>query len=170
MAKKQDEASFWAALLATNLYKRNQGRLTRQLSAVALLLVLFFGAWTLSQGLLADFKWNRIVKVTEDDGTVTETQVPVPVLTHLVRIGLPLAICAIGTWVVFRIVNFPRFADFLISVEAEMDKVSWPSWPELWVSTVVVIVTMFMLGILLLGFDTFWYWFFSLPYIRFLRF
>lgn len=170
MAKKQDETSFWAALLSANLYKRNQGRLTRQLSAVALLLVLFFGAWTLSQGLLADFKWNRTVKVTEDDGTVAENRIDVPQLTNLVRIGFPLAMCAIGTWVIFRLVSFPRFADFLISVEAEMDKVSWPSWPELWVSTVVVIVTMFLLGILLLGFDTFWYWFFSLPFIRFLRF
>ena len=166
MAKKQDEASFWAALLATNLYKRNQGRLTRQLSAVALLLVLFFGAWTLSQGLLADFRWYRIVK--EDDGT--ETQIEVSVLTNLVRIGFPVALCASGTWVIFRLVNYPRFADFLISVEAEMDKVSWPSWPELWVSTVVVIVTMFVLGVVLLSFDIFWQWFFSLPFIRFLRF
>lgn len=166
MAKQQDESSFWSELLATNLYKRNQGRLTRQLTAVSLLLILFFGAWTLSQGLLGDYRWYRTV--TQDDGTVS--QIEDPTLTGLIRVGIPLVICAIGTWLAFRAVNYPRFADFLISVEAEMDKVSWPGWPELWISTIVVILTMFALGFVLLFFDVFWQWFFALPFIRFLRF
>ena len=31
-----------------------------------------------------------------------------------------------GLWIGYRVVNLPSFADFLIAVEAEMNKVSWP--------------------------------------------
>ena len=33
----------------------------------------------------------------------------------------------LGLWIGYRLVNMPQFADFLIAVEAEMNKVSWPS-------------------------------------------
>jgi len=59
-------------------------------------------------------------------------------------------------------VNYPKFADFLVSVEAEMAKVSWPSKGELYRATVVVIVTMFLLAAMLFAFDTIWQWFFRL--------
>ena len=45
------------------------------------------------------------------------------------------------------------FAAFLISVQAEMDKVSWSTWPELWRATVVVVGTMFLLGATLFVYD-----------------
>ena len=37
-----------------------------------------------------------------------------------------VAVLAFGLWLGYRIVNVPQFADFLIAVEAEMNKVSWP--------------------------------------------
>jgi hypothetical protein len=37
---------------------------------------------------------------------------------------------AAGLWSVYRLVNMPRFADFLIAVESEMAKVSWPTGGE----------------------------------------
>ena len=46
----------------------------------------------------------------------------------------------------FAIVNWPSFADFLIAVEAEMNKVSWPSRTELIRASMVVIVLMFGLA------------------------
>ena len=58
-------------------------------------------------------------------------------------------------------VNYPRFADFLISVEAEMDKVSWSSKSELYRATVVVLVTMVLIGIILFVFDVIWQYFFE---------
>ena len=72
-----------------------------------------------------------------------------------------------GAWAIFRAVNYPRFADFLISVEAEMDKVSWSSRQELYRATVVVVVTMFCLGAVLFLFDVFWQNFFEI--IKFLQ-
>ena len=40
-------------------------------------------------------------------------------------------LASLGLWVAFRLVNMPAFADFLIAVEAEMNKVSWPTRGEL---------------------------------------
>jgi preprotein translocase subunit SecE len=65
----------------------------------------------------------------------------------------PVLVLSLGAWLAFRIVNIPRFADFLISVEAEMNKVSWPSRGELYRASLVVIVVIFLLTAILLFFD-----------------
>ena len=62
----------------------------------------------------------------------------------------------VGMWLAFRLVNMPSFADFLIAVEAEMNKVSWPTRSELVRSSIVVILTIFFLAAMLFGFDLFW--------------
>jgi preprotein translocase subunit SecE len=137
MAKSKNNSAFWHELLSAGLYKRNQGRMTRQLTAVAIGLILFFASWTLKDYWLIgiDNSW--------------------------VQIGIPTAIFAVGAWIIYRLVNYPRYADFLISVEAEMDKVSWASWPELYRSTIVVIGTMLFLGATLFVFDLIWQWLFE---------
>jgi preprotein translocase subunit SecE len=48
-----------------------------------------------------------------------------------------------------------------------MDKVSWPSRQDLQRATTVVIVTMLFIGFVLLAYDVFWAWFFTL--IRILK-
>ena len=150
MAKTKSGSSFLAEMFSVSLYKRNQGRVTRQVTAVGFAIVLFYGAWTLAQGPLSTY--------TPKAG---DTQL-IANLKTVVRVGLPVAICAVGCWLIYRIVNYPRFADFLISVEAEMDKVSWASRAELIRATTVVLVTMVFLGAVLFLFDFFWQWFFVL--------
>ena len=66
-------------------------------------------------------------------------------LTGLVLVG--------GLWISYRLVNVPRFADFLIAVEAEMNKVSWPAKQELIRSSLVVIFVIFAMAIALFLFD-----------------
>ena len=61
-----------------------------------------------------------------------------------------------GVWLAYRVVNWPRFADFLIAVEAEMAKVSWPSRQALYRHSVVVIAVIFILVFLLFAFDSIW--------------
>ena len=139
MAKKKESVSFWGNMLEAGLYKRNQGRLTRQLTAVSFALIIFLGAWTLSGGPLSEYDKQP-----------------------LVHIGIPVVLAAIGAWFVYRTVNYPSFADFLISVEAEMDKVTWATKSDLYRSTVVVISVMFFLGFTLFVYDLFWQWFFKL--------
>ena len=43
--------------------------------------------------------------------------------------------------------ELPGFADFLIAVEAEMNKVSWPSRGELFRASIVVLVMIFVLAV-----------------------
>ena len=127
-------------LFKTGLYKKNQGRLTRQLTALGLMLVIGYGLWTLAKGPLANLENAN----------------------QYVTVGVPLILFAISAWIIYRAVNFPKFADFLISVEAEMDKVAWSSWGELYRATIVVLVTMFTMAILLFLYDQIWVWFFQL--------
>ncbi len=73
-----------------------------------------------------------------------------------IRVGLPMLIGALGVWFAYRIVNYAPVADFLVAVQSEMDKVSWPTWPQLWRATVVVLVTMVFLAVSLFLFDIVW--------------
>jgi preprotein translocase subunit SecE len=54
----------------------------------------------------------------------------------------------------------PAFADFLISVEGEMNKVSWPSRGELFRASIVVMLVIFFLAALLFFYDL------ALEYLR----
>lgn len=111
------------------LYKRSQGRLARQITCIVIWLVVAIGCWRLSTQVL-----NR---------------------TDLaVRYGVPGVMLLVGMWIGYRLVNYPPFADFLIAVEAEMNKVSWPTWRELSRSTIVVIVLIVGLTAVLFGLDT----------------
>ena len=127
-------------LFSFSFYKRNQGKVVRQVTAVCLLLILGYALWSLAQGPLAEVKETK----------------------PAVGLGIPFGLFAIGAWFIFRLMNYPPLADFLISVEAEMDKVTWVSKADLHRSTVVVLVTMIFLGLLLFVFDVFWGWFFRL--------
>jgi preprotein translocase subunit SecE len=77
------------------------------------------------------------------------------------RFGLPALLLAAGWWISYRIVNFPSFADFLIAVEVEMNKVSWPSRSELIRASTVVLVVIVSLALLIAAFDVVWRMFFQ---------
>ena len=117
-------------LFRAQLYKRTQGRTTRQVTFAAMALTAAVGCYRLSQQLQFSGPY--------------------------VHYGLPGLLFLLALWVCYRIVNIPRFADFLISVEAEMAKVSWPSRTELFRSSVVVLVTILLLTAVLFAFDLAW--------------
>ena len=71
-------------------------------------------------------------------------------------------------WVIFRIVHFPPFAEFLIATEAEMNKVSWTSKEDLYRSTMVVLTTVLLMAVFLFVVD--WLWLFILRNIGVLQF
>ena len=89
--------------------------------------------WSMNQSLLAD-------------------------LDSTVRIAVTSVVGIAGLWAMFRVVNFPQFAEFLIDVQHEMAKVSWPSWPQLQRSTAVVLFTMALLSVVLFCYDVVWHW------------
>jgi preprotein translocase subunit SecE len=65
---------------------------------------------------------------------------------------------ALGLWLCYRLVNIPMFADFLIAVESEVAKVSWPTAEEVFRSSAVIIFLIFALAAILAAYDLFW-WF-----------
>jgi len=137
--------SLWGDVLSFSLYKWNQGRVTRQATFGALALLAGIGAWRLSQ---------VIVGMAAGESTGPDLGV--------MRFLVPGGLLAAGLWLCFRMVNVPRFADFLIAVEAEMAKVSWPTGQEVFRSSLVVIFLIFALAALLAAFDFFW-WFLLHP-------
>jgi preprotein translocase subunit SecE len=132
MAKEKNAAAspFVRELFQTGIYKRSQGRIARQVTFAVLAIGVLLGAWRLSA-------------FSVDAGRTMQFVVP----------GI---LAAVGAWLAFRLVNVPAFADFLIAVEAEMNKVSWPTRGELVRSSMVVIFCIFFLAAVLYAYDLFW--------------
>ena len=132
MAKEKNATAnpFFRQLFHLGVYKRSQGRIARQITFAAFAVVCLLGAFSLSQ-------------FEDGAGPVRE-------------FWIPCIIGIVGLWIAYRLVNMPSFADFLIAVEAEMNKVSWPSRAELMRSSLVVIFSIFFLAAVLFGYDLFW--------------
>lgn len=143
MSSKGLGASIVPELFRLGLYKPAQGKLVRQVTFISLAVISAFACFSLSNGPL---------------GTSEQS----------VRVGAPLAIWVVLAWVSFRVVNLPQFAEFLISVESELDKVVWPGRKQVAQSTVVVIATMLFLGAFLFAVDFIWRELFKL--IRFIEY
>jgi preprotein translocase subunit SecE len=127
--------AFFQEFFRFNVYKRSQGRIIRQVTLGALAVIVALGCLRLRETL--------------------STQ------GHMWSVVFPFTCALLCWWVCYRLINVPRFADFLISVEAEMHKVSWPSRGELIRASIVVLVTIIFLAGVLFGFDYIWTAFFK---------
>lgn len=131
-------AELIAGMFSGSPYKRSQGKVARQLTFAAMAVAVAVAAW----------KINTVAATTTG------------------QYVMPLVVLAVGLWASWRIVNIPRFADFLISVEAEMNKVQWPGKSELWRASMVVIAVIFLLAGILFAYDlilkSFFGWVFGL--------
>jgi len=141
-AATAQSTSWFSELFQTGLYKKTQGKIARQITFFAIAIIFVVAAWRITQetwiaGLFTGAEW---------------------LLSGLVLIG--------GLWLSFRIVNMARFADFLIAVEAEMNKVSWPTRQELVRSSIVVIFIIFFMAMLLFLYDLAWEWLFRILKIK----
>lgn len=131
MAKEKSiRVSLIDQIFEVGLYKRNQGRIARQVTFAAVATLVALGAWQLS------VYW--------------QDQSPA------FRYAVPSVLFVVGMWLSYRIVNIASFADFLIAVEGEMAKVSWPNRTELIRSSIVVIVTIILLAAVLFAYDLIW--------------
>jgi preprotein translocase subunit SecE len=133
---------FLLNLVQTGLYKPMQGWYARLYTALGL-------------GVIAAAGVVLLYKSWED-------------YTPLWRLGLP-GILALGLgWLIFRIIHFPPFAEFLVATEAEMNKVSWTTKEDLYRRTMVVLTTVLIMAIYLFVVD--WLWLFILRNIGVLQF
>jgi preprotein translocase subunit SecE len=136
MSSKSAGASLLPELFRFHLYKSTQGRMVRQFTFFAILIIAAFGCLTMANG-------------------------PFGQSSKPLQVGLPLAIWLVVGWIAFRLVNIPRFADFLVSVESELEKVTWPGRHEVIQATIVVLSMMLFLGVFLFLIDLVWTWLFS---------
>jgi preprotein translocase subunit SecE len=130
------------SLFQASMYKPLQGRIVRQVTFVSVAII----------ALLIAFEMSGISMITD--------------LFSGASFAFGLVFSVIGLWIAYRSVNHPPFADFLIAVEAEMNKVSWPTWPELWKASLVVIFVIFAMSLSLWVFDLVWAYLFWLIGIR----
>jgi preprotein translocase subunit SecE len=136
MAKNEALSGFWVSLLSPGIYKRTQGKRVRQTTAGLVVVWVAYGCYTLANGPLMEY-------------------------SRTVRLAVPAAVGIILSWVAYRVVNIPQFADFLIAVEVEMKKISWPSLQRCFRAGAVVIVTMFFMAGMLFLYDQVWMRFFE---------
>lgn len=132
MSKEKAVAEYGAAaifseLLRADIYKRTQGKWARQLTCLAIWVAVLLTAWRLHALLIASGPGMQF--------------------------GVAGTVAVLGLWVGYRLVNYAPFADFLIAVEAEMYKVSWPTRQELTRSSIVVVLLVVGLGVILFALD-----------------
>ncbi len=100
-----------------------------------------------------------------DSQDLSTTDVVLPETKKVDQLGLMIlpgnqlkvvALSLLGFFLVWRLVNVPSFADFLIATDSEMSKVSWPPFKKLWRDTLVVVAGMFLMGGMIMAID--WVW------------
>lgn len=115
--------------MALEIYKKGQGYYTRLGTALGAGVLVVLGCYALYQRL---------------EGVASETG-----WGNVVRAGVPLLLLAVLAWVIFKVVNTPKLADFMIATEGEMKKVSWSTKKEIITSTKVVIITVLLMAFML---------------------
>ena len=138
-------SSLGREIFSASVYKRSQGRVTRQVTCVALMAAWGIAVLRLAQILPAWFAAG---------GPMTQA-LPADDF-GFIQFVVPTLIFIAGAWLAYRAVNLPRFAEFLIGVESEMAKVAWPSLGEVARSSAVVIFMIFALSFILAAYDLFW--------------
>jgi preprotein translocase subunit SecE len=121
---------FLINLTRTDLYKPMQGWYARVYTGLALGLIAAAGGWRVHEASME--------------------------YTAAWHFGLTAAFAVILGWMIFRIVQFPPFAEFLIATEAEMNKVSWTNKEDLIRSTTVVLLTVVLMAAFLFVVDRLW--------------
>jgi preprotein translocase subunit SecE len=149
--------AFVRELFSATLYKRSQGRLARQVTFAALAIIVTLGAWSLHNYFKGTYFGTETTAAGAEITPRSEADPPTAAVNTTAQFiwvnVVPLAVLAAGYWASFRTVHIPAFADFLISVEGEMNKVSWPSRGELFRASVVVMFVIFFLAAILFLYD-----------------
>ena len=131
------------------IYRKGEGLWTRGIIAATLFGIALFGCRRLAENLPKAFGWARSVLIPSIGLTGAWTVS-----------GIVLAGCVAGLWV---LLNHVRAVDFLVDMESELRKVSWPMdlsqprfadrYRELWQSSLIVIASVVVMGAALYGYD-----------------
>lgn len=123
--------------MALEFYKKGQGYYTRMGTAIGSGVMVALGCYAL---------YDKLDGITPGK-TITQN------LKVWLQAGIPALVFLLFAWIVFKIVNSRKSADFMIATEGEMKKVSWSTKKEIISSTKVVIVTVLLMAVLLAAVD-----------------
>lgn len=135
------------------IYKKKQGLWLRWGSFISAFLLFTYGSYRLFSSCFPspdNPKYDWLF--------TTLTDFTIPVVDIEVFINYQLII-SVAVWAVVVLVSFflsfshKKLSEFLIDTESEMRKVSWPTTNEVVSSSVVVIITIFALGLYFYGSD-----------------
>lgn len=123
--------------MAVTAYKKNQGRPSRQIALCVLIAAI---SWLL----------------------ISVSALFVRRQSGIQWLGVCVLVIGVAAWLSVMLLNRPRWADFLISVQSEIDKVTWPSTQEVRRATIVVLVLISSMAVVIFCFDLIWQWVFEL--------
>jgi preprotein translocase SecE subunit len=130
-------------------YKKGQGLRARRATMLAIMGVVGCGLWVhlQSSAMFSAAPWEVTLPYHIGQSVVVMW---LPAFTSILVVG------AATIWFSYRLVNFPKFADFLIATEAEMSKVTWSGRRRLIQDTIVVLVTVVLMTVFLYAMDITW--------------
>jgi preprotein translocase subunit SecE len=111
--------------MLTKIYKPGQGKYTRLGTGAAVAVIVLLGCL-------------RLYQVLEGSDVNLWIAAIVPAVIWVGMVGLT-----------YWLLNKPSIADFMIAAEGELKKVNWSSRKEVAVSTIIVIVVVFVMAALL---------------------
>lgn len=138
------------------LYKPGQGKWTRLGTAAGSIIIVLLIAQLIFRELQTRTRLDLVVNPTTN---VEEAGFPI---VKLAISGSFALVCLLLLW---RYQNKPEVVDFLIATESEMKKVNWTSRKDLFGSTRVVIVFMFLISAILFVIDVLFGYFFYLIHV-----
>ena len=122
-------------------YKKGQGYWTRLGTVIAAGLL----------GALTAFNLYHWIPALIDLGSTPAAQAR----ERQIALGVSGGLFVLYAVLIWRVINKSTTVDFLIATDSEMKKVNWTSRKELWGSTKVVIIFMFLIAFMLFAFDIF---------------
>ena len=125
--------------MALELYKPEEATRSRGGIAVCTGGLLLYGVLSL-------YEWLGSFEAMERDFSNSIFGDEFPLNARVIIAALLLLTVSIGVYV---LVNHQRVVEFLISTEAEMGKVSWPTKQEVFNNSLVVIIVTILIGIYL---------------------
>lgn len=119
-------------------YKKGQGAITRRVAFWSLAALIVWGGQGLYTYVLG-FDWAK--KLLLSSGSWNEG-FELPVLGQRLDVAFLIGwgFVVVALFALFRFLNRPKSADFLIETDTELSKVSWPTWKDAWNSTLVVMI------------------------------
>ena len=128
-----------------DFYRPEDGHRPRGVIGVALAVLLLYGCHAFYEWLPSE----TFHKPLSGIGTLLGDEFQITgavVLAGLLAVGVLVGI--------YKLLNWPRFVDFLIDTESELKKVSWASKRQVVSESIVVVVTLLIVGVYVFMVDT----------------